>query len=297
MRIYSDVTKVSWNQIWASVVESLKQIWNFWFSSSGQELPYFASFCFALIVLIVGILIIKLILRLVAKAFKIDKKVIKDKTVKSFLLSTLKIFLYFGLVLIFLSILRVELSGIATIFSSAILAVGLSLQDVISNFASGIIILSNKPFVVGDYISLNDTTIEGTVLDVRFLVTVLKTYDCQVITISNKTITNSAITNYTKDPLRRVSININFDYSADIEKIKKEFVAIASSDNRVMANPKPFCILTNFTNSGLSLSLKFYVPTDMYWDVWFDINDRIIKKMNEMKLVIPYNRITLVENK
>ena len=287
MRIFSDATKVSWNQIWASVVESLKQIWNFWFNSSGQELPYFASFCFALIVLIVGILIIKLILRLVAKAFKIDKKVIKDKTVKSFLLSTLKIFLYFGLVLIFLSILRVELSGIATIFSSAILAVGLSLQDVISNFASGIIILSNKPFVVGDYISLNDTTIEGTVLDVRFLVTVLKTYDCQVITISN----------YTKDPLRRVSININFDYSADIEKIKKEFIAIASSDNRVMANPKPFCVLTNFTNSGLSLSLKFYVPTGMYWDVWFDINDRIIKKMNEMKLVIPYNRITLVENK
>ncbi|MGN1278645.1 MAG: mechanosensitive ion channel family protein, partial [Candidatus Onthovivens sp.] len=227
------------------------------------------------------------------KLFKIDKKLIKDRTIKTFLLSLVKVIANIAIVIIFLLILKVDLTGVAQIFSSAILAVGLSLQDVISNFASGVIILANKPFVVGDYIDLNNGEAEGTVIDVKFLVTALETVDKQIITVPNKNITGSVVKNYSKNPLRRITLNIGVDYSTNIDKAKNVILNIVKNDNRILEEPNPVVFLTAFNDSSLNLSLRCYVPNLMYWDILFSLNEKILLEFRKNDINIPFNRLVV----
>lgn len=286
----------AWTNFWNDFVEAIKNAWNdvtnFWIGSETQT-PYIANFLCAIVVLILGIAVIKLFIRILNKTLKLDKKVIKERSVKVFIVSTIKIVLYFALVIVILAILRVELSGVTQIFSSAILAIGLSLQDVISNFASGIIILTSKPFVTGDYIKVEDQSVEGSVVDVRFLVTTIETVNKQIVTIPNKTITSSVLTNYTRNPLRRIVVNIGVDYSTDIDKAKKVLIDIANSEDRILENPKPVCYVTAFEASDINLSLRCYVPNVLYWDVFFALNEKILIEFNKQNIQIPYNRLVV----
>ena len=218
---------------------------------------------------------------------------IKDRTIKTFLLSLVKVIANIAIVIIFLLILKVDLTGVAQIFSSAILAVGLSLQDVISNFASGVIILANKPFVVGDYIDLNNGEAEGTVIDVKFLVTALETVDKQIITVPNKNITGSVVKNYSKNPLRRITLNIGVDYSTNIDKAKNVILNIVKNDNRILEEPNPVVFLTAFNDSSLNLSLRCYVPNSMYWDILFSLNEKILLEFRKNDINIPFNRLVV----
>ncbi len=286
----------AWSNFWNDFGEALAKAWedvkNFWIGNETTT-PYIANFLCAIVVLSLGIFLIKLFIKILNKTLKLDKKVIKERSVKVFIVSTIKIVLYFALVIVVLAILRVELSGVTQIFSSAILAIGLSLQDVISNFASGIIILTSKPFVTGDYIKVEDQSVEGSVVDVRFLVTTIETVNKQIVTIPNKTITSSVLTNYTRNPLRRIVVNIGVDYSTDIDKAKKVLIDITKSEDRILEEPKPVCYVTAFEASDINLSLRCYVPNVLYWDVFFDLNEKILIEFNKQNIQIPYNRLVV----
>lgn len=283
-----------WTQVWDAFGEAFKNLGDFWLGNGEEgQIPFIANFIFAILVLIFGTFIIKFILFLLKKAFKIDKKIIKEKTVKIFVINTLKVGLYIALFFIVLNILRVDLSGAAQIFSSAILAVGLALQDVISNFASGIIILTSKPFVIGDYVNIGNGECEGTITNVKFLVTSIETVDKQVVTIPNKTITSDVIMNYTRDPLRRLKIEIGVDYSTDIEKAKEVLINLAKNDNRVLKEPEPVCYVTGFGASSINLSLRCYVPNQIYWTVLFSMNEKMLIAFKENGIKIPFNRIVV----
>ena len=281
-----------WSDIWNSLKNSLANLREFWFGSAEQQ-PYIVNFLAAIAFLILGLLLTRLFLAILRKLFKIDKKLIKDRTIKTFLLSLIKVIANIAIVIIFLLILKVDLTGVAQIFSSAILAVGLSLQDVISNFASGVIILANKPFVVGDYIDLNNGEAEGTVIDVKFLVTALETVDKQIITVPNKNITGSVVKNYSKNPLRRITLNIGVDYSTNIDKAKHVILNIVKNDNRILEEPNPVVFLTAFNDSSLNLSLRCYVPNLMYWDILFSLNEKILLEFRKNDINIPFNRLVV----
>ena len=281
-----------WSDIWNSLKNSIANLREFWFGSTEQQ-PYIVNFLVAIAFLILGLLLTRLFLAILRKLFKIDKKLIKDRTIKTFLLSLVKVIANIAIVIIFLLILKVDLTGVAQIFSSAILAVGLSLQDVISNFASGVIILANKPFVVGDYIDLNNGEAEGTVIDVKFLVTALETVDKQIITVPNKNITGSVVKNYSKNPLRRITLNIGVDYSTNIDKAKNVILNIVKNDNRILEEPNPVVFLTAFNDSSLNLSLRCYVPNLMYWDILFSLNEKILLEFRKNDINIPFNRLVV----
>ena len=153
--------------------------------------------------------------------------------------------------------------------------------------------MTSKPFVTGDYIKVEDQSVEGSVVDVRFLVTTIETVNKQIVTIPNKTITSSVLTNYTRNPLRRIVVNIGVDYSTDIDKAKKVLVDIANSEDRILENPKPVCYVTAFEASDINLSLRCYVPNVLYWDVFFALNEKILIEFNKQNIQIPYNRLVV----
>lgn len=282
-----------WQSIWDGIQKAFKSLGEFWLGSQEGSTPFIANFLLAIIVLVLGVFLIKLILRILKKIFKIDKKIIKEQTVKNFVINTIKVVLYVALFFLILVILRVDLSGVAQIFSSAILAVGLALQDVISNFASGIIILTSKPFIIGDYVNIGNGKCEGTIVNVKFLVTCIETVDKQLVTIPNKSITGDVIMNYTRNPLRRLKIDIGVDYSTNIEKAKEVLTNVAVSDNRVLENPAPVTYIVGFGASSIDLSLRCYVPNEIYWNVLFDLNEKILLAFNENNISIPFNRLVV----
>lgn len=283
-----------WNEVWKAFSDAFTKLKEFWLGDGTPNgVPFIANFIFAILVLILGTFLIKFILYLLRKIFKLDKKIIKEKTIKNFIINTLKVCLYIGLFFIVLAILRVPLDGAAQIFSSAILAVGLALQDVIGNFASGIIILTSKPFVIGDYVNIGNGQCEGTVLNVKFLVTSIETVDKQMVTIPNKSITNDVIMNYTRNPLRRLKIDIGVDYATDIAKAKEVLTNLANSDNRILQEPAPVCYVTGFGASSINLSLRCYVPNEIYWTVLFDMNEKMLLEFNKNNISIPFNRLVV----
>ena len=294
---------LTWNEFWQSVGEFFKNFFDslyvFWINPSYHdetitEPPFLGVFIFAVIFLIVGFFIIKLILIIARRFMRLDKnKFIKDRSFKRFLYNTFKYILYIVLFILFFLILGIELTGVSTIISSALLAIGLSLQDVISNFASGLIILTSKPFLTGDYIKVENESVEGSVVDVRFLVTTIETVNKQLVTIPNKTITSSVLTNYTRNPLRRIVVDVGVDYSTDIDRAKKVLIDLANSDDRILENPKPVCYVTAFESSDINLSLRCYVPNVLYWDVYFELNEKILIEFNRQNIQIPYNRLVV----
>lgn len=289
MIILSSSLGDAFNKVWNDLI-------NFWFKGSDTESPFIGNFCLALITLIVGYFLIKIILMILKKIFKIDKKIIKEQTVKSFILNTIKVLMYCLLFFLILAILKVDLTGAATIFSSAILAIGLSLQDVISNFASGIIILSNKPFVNGDYVNIGNGQAEGVIKDVKFLVTRLETYDRQIVTIPNKTITSEVITNYTKHSIRRIVINMELDIDADTKLAREIMLKIANSDNRVLIDPAPNVVILGLKDRKIQISVRCFSPTNLYWDVMFDITEKIIDEFKRLAIKLPVNYLKIEEN-
>ena len=293
-----------WNEFWSDVGKFFKEIGNqlydFWFGTGTTEepkLPYIASFAIALVVLVLGILLIKLILRLLRKALKMGKKsFVKDRTVKTFAINTTKVILYILLFFIFISILGIKLDGFSTILSSAILAVGLSLQDVVGNFASGIIILSSKPFVSGDYVVFVGQNVEGTIIDVNLLTTVLETVDEQKVIVPNKNITNNNIINYSANPIRRLVINLGINLDGDKEKVKEILLKLAKDDKRVLLDPEPKVVMTGVSENIFTVSLRCYVPTEIYWDVIYDVNEKLFDLLVKEKIVLGVKKLSILND-
>lgn len=295
-----------WTSFWNAIGDWFGKIWNnlyyFWINPSanpdatGNESPYLATFLFAFGILVIGIFLIKLINIVLRKILKLGKrKFVKDRTIKNFIANTIKVLLYVFLFFLFLSILGVNLSGLATIFSSAILAVGLCLQDVIGNFASGIVILASKPFQVDDYVSFPDAKVEGTVVDVKFLSIILKTVDGQKIVIPNQNVTKNSIINYSAYPVRRLVVNCGVQYGEDVGKVKRVLLAIAKKDKRTLKDPEPYAVLTSFADSSVVISLRMYVPNDLYWDMLFQINEIIYKEFNANNISFAFNHLDICD--
>ncbi len=294
---------MTWEEFWTNFGNFFKnignQLYEFWISpKDDSKTPYLATFLFALVVLVLGILLIKLITRILRKAFKLGKKkFVKDRTIKNFAINTIKVILYIILLILFLRILGMELTGISTIFSSAILAIGLSLQDVVGNFASGIIILTSKPFVAGDYVSFPGQDVEGTVKDVKFLTTILETYDRQTIVIPNKNVTNNDVVNYSTNPIRRIVISLGINSDGDFDILKKELIEIGKKDPRCLKDPEPSVFITDYSDNIFTVSFRAYVPSDLYWDVLFDLNENIFKMIKEKEIELGIKKIALLSEK
>ena len=222
----------------------------------------------------------------------IKKGIVKEKTAKSFIVSTIGIALYFALLIIVLLILRVDLSNASQIFATAVLAIGLALQNIIMNFACGILILINKPFVVGEYVNIGGE-VEGTVVNVKFLLTTLLTVNEQVITIQNSSVIQNTVTNYSRSPIRRLVADIHVDYSADIDQVKKILVEVAKQENRVLVENGISAVVTDFGNDYINVSLRVFAPTSEYWDVRFDLFEKIALELKKNNVKVAFNQVVI----
>ncbi len=205
----------------------------------------------ALIVLVFGIYLIRFTNRLIRK---IMFKRGVEPTIASFLGDFLHWSMRFLLFVTFISKLGIETSSFVAILGAISLAVGLSLQGSLSNFAGGVLIILFKPFKVGDTIEAQG--VFGAVSKIQIFVTKVVTANNQTIFIPNGILSNGVITNFSLDHTRRANINITISYETNIKKAKEIIMEVLENNTKILKSPAAIIAVNNLSDSHIHLTLQ-----------------------------------------
>lgn len=269
---------MDWAGIWNDIVIYFEtNVWNI---------------VFFFVILILGIIIIKIILTVLRKVLS---KTRMERIAQQFICTAVKFCLWLILILILLSQIGIQISGILTAISALILAVGMALESNMANLANGIVIVSNHMFKKGDYIIVDG--VEGNITDINFLFTTLLTSDNKKITLPNSTIVNSSVTNLGANAKRRVDFTFSVAYESDVELVKKIVTDVMKSDGRVYLDPAPFCRLKTMNASSLDFSANCWCDNEDYWDVYYYVMEWVYNEFKRNKISVPYNQLEVRERK
>lgn len=246
------------------------------------------SILIAIIIYFVGKALISLINRMLHGVME-RKKV--DPAIQTFLGSLVNIMLMILLVISVVSALGVNTTSFAALLASAGVAVGMALSGNLQNLAGGIVILLFRPFKVGDYIEAQGTG--GTVSEIQIFHTILTTPDNKKIYLPNGALSSGNITNYSKEPLRRVDFNVAVEYGEDIDKVRETLSGILSKDERVLLEPAPVIVLGSLADSSVNMTVRVWVKSENYWDVFFQTNEKIYNEFNKLGINFPYPQLTI----
>lgn len=243
---------------------------------------------FAIIIYFVGKKIIKIILKMVKRAFE---RAGADVGVMNFVNSVIKILLYVILFLIIGGRFGIQATSVIAIIGSLGIAVGLALQDSMSNFAGGILLLLLKPFKIGDYIVDQSTGYEGTVSEISLYYTKLITVDNKVLCLPNGKLVNSSITNVTDQEIRRLDIYVGIGYDSDIKKAKEILTSIIISDEARIKDKEYNVFVSQLGDSSVELGMRMWVNSSDYWSAKWRMTEAVKLQFDENNIEIPYNKI------
>ena len=243
----------------------------------------------ALVIFIVGKYIIKWINRLFAKVLE-NRKV--EAGVQTFLRSMVNILMIIMLAMAVIGRLGIELTGFAALLASAGVAVGMALSGNLQNLAGGLIILVFRPYKVGDYIE-SGTGASGTVQEIQIFHTVLVTPDNKVIYAPNGVMSNALCTNYSHKEERRVDFIFSFEYGEDFEKVRAVLLKVIAADSRILTTPEPFIELGAMADSSVNVTVRVWVKSADYWNVFFGMNKEVYATFNKEGINIPYPQMVV----
>jgi len=260
------------NEIWTTVKDFFSDnVWNI--------VKFFAT-------LIIGILVVKILTAVVRKVFSRTKM---EPVAQSFLITVVRFVLWLVFIIVLLSVVGVQVTGIITAVSAAILAVGMALQDNISNIASGIVIVAHKMFKKGDYIIVGDK--EGNIVEINFVFTTLFTPDNKKITIPNSTIVNSAVVNAGANPKRRVNFTFPVAYESDVEEVRNIVLDVMNSNGKIYLDPAPFCKLKEFGDNSINFFANCWCDSEDYWDVYYYVVEKVFNEFKRNGITIPFAQV------
>lgn len=247
---------------------------------------YIFMIIIALVVFFIGRKLIKLILKIIDRSFKRSNI---DEGVCKFLHSLFKISLNIILIVIIAGFLGLETTSLAAIVGSAGLAIGLSLQGSLANFAGGVLILLLKPFLIGDYIVTG--TEEGFVTHIDIFYTRLITVDNRKVVIPNGTLSNATITNVSSEPVRRIDLSIGIEYSEDVDKVKKLLLDIAESEEQVIKDKPIDIYVDSFAASSVTIGFRVWTASENYWSLKWKMQENIKKEFDKNGVSIPFDQL------
>ena len=206
----------------------------------------FAAVIAAILVVIAG----KIVMKLMSRA--VDKTKV-EPTLQKFLISAVRVVVYFIAVMIIAGALGFEMSSLVALASVVSAAFALAASNVLSNLFGGILLLVTKPFTVGDYIAVSGE--EGTVLELGILNTKINTLDNKRVTIPN-------IVNYSMEGKRRVDLTFNVGYDNDVEQVKTALRTTAEHHELVLKNEEIFARVSAYNDSNIAYLLRVWCRTD-----------------------------------
>lgn len=239
----------------------------------------------ALIVLVIGLQLIRMIRKLVRKSLIRGNA---DKGVIQFIDSFLKASLYVVLGITIASGFGMDAASILALLGSAGVAIGLAIQGSLSNFVGGVLILLLKPFKVGDYIKEDVNNNEGIVTEIELFYTKLATVDNKVIVLPNGTLANSSLTNVTACDSRRLDMVVGVSYEADIRQAKEVLQRVLEEDEDIIKDKEYFVYVSELSESAVNIGIRCWFPMDSYWKGKWRVTENVKYALDEAGIVIPY---------
>jgi small conductance mechanosensitive channel len=255
---------------------------------SDYAIPYGIKIALALAIFIIGKWVAKLVTKLVKKGLKKAKL---DDVLVDFLSAIVKSLLLLIVIIAALSQLGVDTTSFVALIGAAGLAIGLSLQSSLQNFASGVMLIIFRPFTSDDYVEV--AGVEGFVEKITIFTTEIRTTDNKHIIVPNGAIYGGVITNYSAKETRRVDMTFGIGYSDDIKKAKTIMEKILRDDERVLEEPESLVAVSELADSSVNFTVRPWVKTDDYWDVYFDTHEKIKLAFDEAGVSIPFPQMDL----
>lgn len=259
----------------------LESIWN----SFVLRVP---TILVAAVILILGVIASRVTVKLMGKAMDRSRL---DLTVNRFIRSAVKIALYVLVITVALTVLGVPMTSIITVIGTAGVAIGLALQNSLSNLAGGFLILFAKPFRVGNYIRVGGD--EGTVEGISILYTKLLTPDNKSIFIPNGIASGAVVVNYSELPTRRVDLEFGISYDEDYDRAVKAIETAIEGDAAILREEgkMPFIRMSGCKESCVAVTVRLWAKTEDYWDVYFNTLERVRREFIKEGIEIPYNQL------
>lgn len=248
--------------------------------AAGKLLP-------GLVLLVIGILTVKVILKLEDKMLQRTKL---DATVQQLIRSISRTGLYVLVFLIVAPEVGINVSSLVALASVVTLAISLSLQNALSNMFGGYTLLYTKPFVVGDFVEIAAKT--GTVQEVGLAYTRLLTADNKVISIPNSAVVAADVVNYTATGSRRVDIAVTASYDAPAQQVKEALLQAAKIPT-ALEEPAPIAALEHYGDSSIGYVLRVWCKSDVYFDTLYQVNENIKKEFDKAGIEMTYPHLNV----
>jgi small conductance mechanosensitive channel len=245
--------------------------------------PFGINLLIAILVFYIGRTVARLIIRVLDR---IATRSNVDESLRKFLLD-----LAYGLLMAIVVIAALERLGVKTTAAIAILgalglAIGFALQGSLGNFASGVLIITFKPYKIGDLVEIAGHT--GVVDDIKVFNTVLRSPDNIQILVPNGQVTGGTIKNMSTRGIRRVDMVFGIGYDDDIKKAKEMIEKVLSEDSRILAEPTYQVAVSNLGDSSVDLVVRPWVKVEDYWGVKFHTLERLKLEADAAGISIPF---------
>lgn len=237
----------------------------------------------AFIVLIIGLRLIKFVVKLMNRGFEARNL---DVTLRPFLSNLINWALKVLLLVTVAGMVGIANTSFVAIIGAAGLAIGFALQGTLANFAGGVLILVFKPFKVGDLIEAQGHL--GVVEEIEIFVTKILTPDNRLVIIPNGALSNGSLKNLTAKDSVRVDLTIGIAYDEDVKLARTLLIEVMKSHAKVLKDPAPFVGVAELADSAINLAVRPWCAPADYWDVYFDVLEGSKDALDKAGITIPF---------
>ena len=237
--------------------------------------------------LVIGILVVQFLVGMLKKALAKSRL---EKAAHGLIFAVARVVLYGGILLLVLSHLGLDVSGIVAMASVLTLALSLAVQTALSNVISGFTLVYTDPFSAGDYVEIAGRG--GTVQEIGLTYTKLITADNKVVYIPNSAVVSADIVNFTVSGTRRVDLTFCASYDTPTETVIKALYEAAKVPG-AMTDPAPFASVSKYGDSTIEYVLRVWSKADDYWDVNFAVNEKVRQTFKDAGVEMSYPHLNV----
>lgn len=229
----------------------------------------------------------KLIKRLSALMEKALIKLGVTNTLRPFITSIINVALKIFLLMLVANVVGADITGLIAILAAAGFAIGLALQGSLGNFASGVLILSLRPYKTGDWVSVDDKF--GKIKEIGIFNTIILTPGQNLLIVPNSKVTDTVVTNYSNKDFVRLEIKLSIPYNESYPKVEKIIKTTMQNLPVLLLNPAPDVGIMNFDSHNVAILVRPYVLPDDYWKGTFEFNAAIKTAFHENNIEVAYS--------
>ena len=236
------------------------------------------------------IIVFYIIYKIVNKIFhKYSKKLPVEKNITKAINKIIDILIIFFAIMIIASALGINTSSLIAAFSIFGLAISLSVQSIMSNVANAINIYANHPFKIDDYVDIDG--IEGTVVEIGFMFTKIRTYKNEMIYIPNSKVGSAIIKNFSFEKYRRIEYTVGVSYDNNIADVKKALLEVINEEPLVIKTEDIIVFLNDYASSSINFTIRVYTENANYLNCLWSIKEHIKPKFDKYGIIIPYPQL------